>query len=307
VNTGSIVTRNEFKTDTFDLVVNARNAPHNGCELDTTPSLPHDVAVRVICIAAHPDDCEIEFGGTAAKLASRGDAVKFVSVTNGEAGHHLYPGPELAKIRRAEAEDAARRLGITAVEVLQNSDGQLVPSVAVRNDVVRQIRAWQADMVVTHRPWDYHPDHRYTGQLVQDSAYLVVVPYICPETPALRRNPVFFHLEDSFQSPVLFRPDIAVNVDDVWEHKLDALDAHQSQVYEWLPWLDGGEVPESAAARRRWLDATWSSEPSACTRAALARRYGSEDAAGVRHAEAFEISEYGRQPSASELEEMFPR
>lgn len=267
--------------------------------------------MRVICIGAHPDDCEIGFGGTAAKLAARGDAVKFVSVTNGEAGHHLHPGPRLVAIRQGEAQEAARRLGISATKILPNPDGQLVPSIGARNELVRQIRAWEADVVITHRVWDYHPDHRYSGQLVQDSAYLVMVPFVCPETPALRRNPAFLHLEDAFQLPVPFRADIAVDIDDVWSRKLDSLDAHQSQVYEWLPWVsekhDHGEVPSGAAARRAWLDATWSIEPSACSRAALGRRYGTEAAARVRHAEAFEMSEYGRKLSAQELDEMFPR
>jgi LmbE family N-acetylglucosaminyl deacetylase len=213
----------------------------------------------------------------------------------------------LGAIRQGEADDAARRLGIAATEVLQNPDGQLVPSIEARNEVVRQIRAWEADVVITHRVWDYHPDHRYTGQLVQDSAYLVMVPFVCPETPALRRNPAFLHLEDPFQSPVPFKADIAVNIDDVWPLKLDALDAHRSQVYEWLPYLDGDQVPTDAAARRAWLDATWSREPSVGSRAALGRRYGTEDAARVRHAEAFEISEYGRKLSAHELDDLFPR
>ena len=173
----------------------------------------------------------------------------------------MHPGLELVAIRQGEAQEAARRLGIAATEVLQNPDGQLVPSIEARNEVVRQIRSWEADVVITHRVWDYHPDHRYTGQLVQDSAYLVMVPFVCPETPALRRNPAFFHLEDSFQSPVPFRADIAVNIDDVWPRKLDALDAHRSQVYEWLPYLDGDQVPADAAARRAWLDAAWSREP----------------------------------------------
>jgi LmbE family N-acetylglucosaminyl deacetylase len=262
--------------------------------------------VRLICIGAHPDDCEIEFGGTAAKLAERGDAVKFVSMTNGEAGHHLHPGPELVRIRRAEAEESAHRLGIAASEVLANKDGELEPSIAARNEVVRQIRAWEADVVITHRPWDYHPDHRYTGQLVQDAAYLVMVPYICPDTPALRRNPLFLHLEDGFQTPVPFKADIAIAIDDVWERKMDALDAHRSQVYEWLPWLDNQEVPIHDLDRRKWLDAAWTREISPCTRAALARRYGNA-AARVQHAEGFQISEYGRHPSAEELEQIFPR
>ncbi len=302
-----IVARNGFKTRAFGPVANRYNTVNNCCELDRKSRPPQDSTVRVICIGAHPDDCEIEFGGTAAKMAERGDAVKFVSVTNGEAGHHLHPGEELARIRRAEAQDAACRLSISEAEVLGNRDGQLLPSIAARNEILRQIRTWEADLVITHRTWDYHQDHRYTGQLVQDSAYLVMVPYICPETPALRRNPVFMHLEDSFQLPVPFKADLAVNIDDSWERKLDALDAHQSQVYEWLPWLNGEQPPRDAEARRVWLATSWNRDPSMCTQAALARRYGAGSAARMRHAEAFQLSEYGRQISAEELDELFPR
>jgi LmbE family N-acetylglucosaminyl deacetylase len=230
--------------------------------------------------------------------------VKFLSVTNGEAGHHLHPGPDLARIRRAEAEESARRLGIAASEVLANPDGQLTPSIDVRNEIVRQIRAWKADVVLSHRPWDYHPDHRYTGQIVQDSAYLVMVPYVCPDTPALRRNPVFLYLEDAFRLPEPFSPDIAVDIDDAWDRKLDALDAHRSQVYEWLPWIDHREPPLDPAAQREWLEKTWTRPPSPCVRAALARRYGRDRA---MHAEAFQLCEYGSRASFEELDAMFPR
>lgn len=264
--------------------------------------------MRIICIGAHPDDCEIAFGGAAAKLSALGQAVKFLSVTNGEAGHHLHPDPALAEIRRREVEEAARRLGISETEVLPNPDGQLVPDLHTRAEIVRQIRRWQADIVVTHRPWDYHPDHRYTAQLVQDSAYLVMVPHVAPETPALHHNPIFLYLEDSFQLPVPFAPDIAVDIEDVWETKLHSLDAHASQFYEWLPWISGhlAQIPTDSAARRQWLGETWSHPISRCSRAALVRRYGSARGQLIRYAEAFQVSEYGRQPSPEELDEMFP-
>jgi hypothetical protein len=113
-------------------------------------------------------------------------------------------------------------------------------------------------------------------------------------------------LEDAFRVPVPFRADIAVDIDAVWEPKLDALDAHESQVYEWLPWLERQAVPESGDERRGWLDTVWTREPSLDTRSALARRYGAHRAGGVRHAEAFELSQYGRQVSGDELEEIFP-
>ncbi len=265
--------------------------------------------MRIICIGAHPDDCEIAFGGTAAKFAASGHAVKFVSVTNGNAGHHVHLPSETAEIRKREAEVAARRLGIAETEVWSQPDGELLPTLDARHGMVRRIRRWQADVVLTHRPWDYHPDHRYTSQLVQDSAYLVAVPRICPETPVLRNNPLFVYLEDAFHLPVPFAPDIAVDIDDVWDQKIAAMDAHASQFYEWLPWMDGSlaEVPEDPGDRRVWLGKTWSKPPTICTRAALARRYGGEHAGEVRHAEAFQICEYGRRPSPEEMDELFPR
>jgi LmbE family N-acetylglucosaminyl deacetylase len=268
-----------------------------------------DLQLRILCIGAHPDDCELQFGGTAAKFVSLGHAVKFVAVTNGDAGHAVLSGTKLARLRAQEAEEAARRLGIDASEVLDHHDGQLVPDVEARWDVVRQIRTWQADLVLTHRPYDYHPDHRYTAQLVQDSAYLVVVPNICPDVAALRRNPIFAYLEDHFHKPVPFAADIAVDISDVWERKVDALDAHASQFYEWLPWVDGGcaQVPQDHLARRQWLGDKWSRPPCGPARAALASRYGTERARPIQHAEAFELCEYGRRPSATELEEIFPR
>jgi LmbE family N-acetylglucosaminyl deacetylase len=265
--------------------------------------------VRILCIGAHPDDCEYRFSGAAAKFAALKHEVKFLSMTCGDAGHHVHSGAALAEIRRGEAERARRRLGIAASEVLPNHDGELVPSLEARREVVRQIRAWRADIVITHRPWDYHPDHRYTSQIVQDAAYLVVVPNICPEVERLPQNPVFLYLEDDFQLPVPFAPDIALDIDDVWEVKIASLDAHVSQFYEWLPWVDGtlDDVPVEAAARREWLSGRRSVLPSACVRGALERRYGATKAREIHHAEAFQICEYGRRPSRNELDEMFPR
>ena len=263
--------------------------------------------MRILCIGAHPDDCEIEFGGTAAKLTAAGHAVKFLSVTNGAAGHFSDCGSSLAARRRSEAEEAARRLGIDSTEVLSNPDAQLVPALESRWEIVCQIRQWQANVVLTHRPWDYHPDHRYASQLVQDSAYLVMVPNVCPDTPWLRENPIFLYLEDRFHWPAPFAPDLAVAIDDVWERKIDALDAHASQVYEWLPWIDGDldDVPQGSPARRDWLSRRWSRELSACARTALARRYKSSR--DIEHAETFQVCEYGRRASVEELDEIFPR
>jgi LmbE family N-acetylglucosaminyl deacetylase len=263
--------------------------------------------IRVIAFGAHPDDCDIRAAGTAALFARMGHAVKFVSVTNGDAGHQSMGGAILAKRRLAEAKESARRLGIE-YEVLNNHDGELLPTLAVRKEIIRQIRRWNADIVLAPRPNDYHPDHRYTGVLVQDAAYMVVVPNVTPEAPALHKNPVFLYYEDGFQRPNPFRPDIAVAIDEVVDKKTDALDSHVSQFYEWLPWVDGklSEVPKDPADRKAWLKRTRNRPPTPAVREALVKWYGAEKGNAAKFYEAFEICEYGARPDEARIRELFP-
>lgn len=274
----------------------------------TLPAQNPDGKLRIIAIGAHPDDCDIKFGGTAAKFAKLGHHVKFLSVTNGDAGHHEIGGFALAVRRHKETQESARRLGIAEYEVLPNHDGELMPTLEIRKDIIRRIRSWNADIVIAPRPNDYHPDHRYTAILVQDAAYMVIVPNVASDTPPLQKNPVFLYYQDGFQRPNPFRPDIAVDIDDVWETKVDALDAQDSQFYEWLPWTAGrlDQVPKDPKARREWLARTRRGSISPAIREALERLYGKDRGSKVQHAEAFELCEYGRQPSPEELKAMFP-
>ncbi|HTB13013.1 MAG TPA: PIG-L deacetylase family protein [Bryobacteraceae bacterium] len=262
---------------------------------------------RVIAFGAHPDDCDIRAAGTAALFKASGAAVKFVSVTNGDAGHQTMKGPELAARRLAEAKESARRLGIE-YEVLNNHDGELLPTLEVRRQIIREIRQWNADIVLAPRPNDYHPDHRYTGVLVQDAAYMVVVPNLIPEVPALRKNPVFLYYEDNFQRPNPFRPDIAVDLDSVIDKKVDALDSHVSQFYEWLPWVDGklADVPAGAAERKAWLKRARTRPVKPEVRASLVKWYGDQKGGEVQYYEAFEICEYGLQPTETRIRQLFP-
>lgn len=263
--------------------------------------------IRVIVFGAHPDDCDIRAAGTAAKFAEMGHKVRFVSVTNGDAGHQSMGGGALAKRRRAEAMESGRRLGIE-YEVLDNHDGELLPTLEARKQVIRQIRLWQADVVIAPRPNDYHPDHRYTGVLLQDAAYMVVVPNVVPEVPPLKKNPVFLYEQDNFQRPNPFRPDIAVDIDSTWAKKVAALDAHVSQVYEWLPWVDGKleSVPKDPVERKQWLEKSRSGRIRPDVRAALVKWYGADKGNAVKHAEAFEVCEYGKQPTEQEIKALFP-
>lgn len=272
-----------------------------------------DGKLRIICFGAHPDDAEYKSGGAAALWAQQGHHVKLVSVTNGDIGHWQMAGGALAQRRTAESAKVAERLGVTS-EVLDIHDGELLPTLENRRTITRLIRDWKADIVIAHRPWDYHPDHRYVGVLVQDAAYMVMVPYFCPDTPPLKKNPVFLYSSDRFQKPYPFVGDVAVAIDEVFELKIDALMALESQIFE------GGALGSAEAVadippasqpelRRAWLREQWdrrASDEANQHRAALIRWYGPQRGEKIKYAEAFEICEYGRQPNEAELRELFP-
>jgi LmbE family N-acetylglucosaminyl deacetylase len=270
-------------------------------------SQAQDKPLRIIMIGAHPDDCDIKSGGTAALFAKMGHAVKFVSVTNGDAGHQNEGGGMLAKRRKAETEEVARRLNIT-YDVLDNHDGELLPNLPIRLDIIRKIRDWNADVVIAPRANDYHPDHRYTGLLVQDAAYMVGVPNVAADTPPLRKNPVFLYYQDHFKKPNPFQPDIVIDITEVFDQKIHALDAHESQFYEWLPWIGGylEQVPEDKSKRKEWLANQRSGNISPEVKASLVKWYGQKRADQVKHVEAFEICEYGTQPGDEDIRRLFP-
>jgi len=269
--------------------------------------------LRIVVFGAHPDDAEYKAGGSAALWASMGHKVKLVSVTNGDIGHWQIAGGPLAQRRTAESAACAKMLGVES-QVLDNHDGELLPTLEVRKQLVRIIREWKADVVISHRPWDYHPDHRYTGVLVQDAAFMVTVPFFCPDVPHLTENPVFLYSSDRFEKPYRFRPDIAVSLDSVFDKKLDAIHELTSQAYE------GGaggseaqvaEVPPAAdvAGRKAWLRKQWEGRQRGeadRARDALIKWYGADKGKAVKFAEAFEICEYGRQPSDDEIRKLFP-
>lgn len=273
--------------------------------------VPNDGKVRVIVFGAHPDDAEIRAAGTAAKWAAAGHHVKFVSCTNGDIGHWNSAGGPLAQRRLKEVQAAAKILGIQT-EVLDNHDGELLPTLENRQKITRLIRDWKADVVISHRPNDYHPDHRYSGVLIQDAAYMVTVPFFCPDTPYLTRNPVFLYSEDGFQKPNPFQADIVVNIDDTIEKKLDVMDALESQFFEGGANGHAGLIPADAAGRQnrqqqvRQGFRNRAANTARRFREQLAGWYGKEKGEAAKHAEAFEICEYGRRPGRDEIKKLFP-
>ena len=266
--------------------------------------------IRVLIFGAHPDDCDIKAGGIAALYVQQGHHVKFVSVTNGDAGHHEMGGGPLAQRRNAEAQAASEIIGIE-YELLDNHDGELMPTLENRYQIIRTIREFQPDLIMTHRPNDYHPDHRYTSILVQDAAYMVTVPNICALTPHLEKNPVIVYLSDGFMKPIPFSPDVVVGIDTVVEQKIDMLHCHESQFYEWLPYNSGNlnAVPDSVEDRREWLAERLRNRFSSVAekyRDLLVKLYGKKVGANIQYAEAFESCEYGSSLTTENLPILFP-
>ena len=278
--------------------------------LPAADPVPQDGKLRIICFGAHPDDCELRAAGVAAKWSALGHHVKFVSVTNGDIGHWKIAGGPLAQRRTAEVERCGEILGIEA-QVLDIHDGELLPTLENRKIITQLIREWQADVVMCHRPNDYHPDHRNVGLLVQDAAYMVTVPFFCPDIAPLAKNPVFLYYEDRFQKPNPFSPDVVVGIDEVLDKKLACVDALESQFYEGgccsgisqLPDTDAGQRERQADVRESFRSRFGGTADR--FRDALKDWYGDEGAT-VGAAEAFEICEYGRQPTRDELRELFP-
>jgi N-acetylglucosamine malate deacetylase 1 len=270
-----------------------------------------DGKLRIIIFGAHPDDAEYRGAGVAMKWARAGHHVKLVSSTNGDIGHWQSAGGPLAQRRIKEVEEVAKRLGVTN-EVLDIHDGEIMPTLENRKTFTRLIRQWNADIVIANRPNDYHPDHRYTSILVQDSAYMVTVPFFDPDIPFLKKNPVYLYTTDRFERPNPFRPDVAVSIDDVIEPTLDALLVMESQIHEGGANGYPGIFPEDPAGRQKRRDevrknlANRYASGANGARAALARYYGAERGKKIRYAQAFEICEYGRRPTPEEMKQLFP-
>jgi len=264
--------------------------------------------LRLLILGAHPDDADYHAGGLATLYRRAGHVVKMVALTNGEAGHHCDFGAKLAVRRREEAAAAGRVIGAEYV-TWDWPDGKLLPSLELRWQVIREIRQFRPDLVLTHRTNDYHPDHRAVGEVVRDASYLVTVPSLVTDAPALRRDPVIAFMPDRFTKPNPLQPDVIVDVTDCVPTVIDMLHCHFSQFYEWLPWNRQVEhmVPPDDAGKKAWLGAWYREIVAANTeryRTEIDQRFGPR-ATAVQFAEIYEISEYAAPLDESARRRLF--
>ena len=266
--------------------------------------------LRIIAFGAHPDDAELKFAGTAALLAAQGHKVKLVALTNGDVGHFAQAGPPLAQRRKAEVEACHKKIGVESA-VLDIHDGELMPDLETRKKVANLIREWQADIVLSHRPWDYHPDHRAVGKLAEDAAVVVVAPFFSPYTPATPRNPIFLFYSDPFLKPYPFDPIIAIGIDEVADKKWDCIASMPSQFGDADSWQarTRPNVPADEAARKTFLIEgvrQRSADVANQYRGLLVKLYGEQKGRAVRYAEAFELNQYGSATTVEELKKLLP-
>jgi LmbE family N-acetylglucosaminyl deacetylase len=267
--------------------------------------------LNIIVFGAHPDDAELQAGGVAAMWAAQGHRVKFVAATNGDIGHFSQAGGPLAQRRYKEVQECARILGITT-DVLDIHDGELVPDLETRRAFARKIRDWQADIVIGHRPYDYHADHRNVGVLLNDTAVVVQAPFFVPDTPATPRNPIYLNSADGFDVPKTFVPSVVVDIDAVAEKKFQCIAAMPSQFGDADSWQGRTlpNMPTDEAGRKAYIVETvkgWLAAGANEYRAQLIARYGQERGAKVKYAEAFQLNQYGRQVTPADLDTLLPR
>jgi LmbE family N-acetylglucosaminyl deacetylase len=253
---------------------------------------------RLLILGAHPDDAEFHAGGLASIYRQLNREVKMVSVTDGSAGHHEKIPAELIEIRREESAAAAAVIGAQSV-VWDFRDGYLEPTLELRKRIIHEIRVFQPDLVLTHRTCDYHPDHRAVGQAVQDASFLVTVPHVLTQTPALRIDPVVATMVDLFTKPSPMNPDIVLNITSQLDTITKMLSCHKSQVYEWLPYSQNclDKIPETESEKFRWLQ-DWFVKYAGPRSAHFKSKFSL--------IETYEISEYARRPDEELIQSLFP-
>ncbi len=230
---------------------------------------PLPVPKRAMAVGAHPDDIEFGAGGTLAKWAANGCHVTMLIVTDGSKGTwdpDADPA-EVAATRRREQQRAAAALGASEIIQLDHVDGELEPTMALREELCRQIRLARPDVLVTHDPWQryqLHPDHRATGTATLDAVIAARDPLFFPNLGLDAHRPA---------AVLLWSADAPDHVEPIGETitaKIAALLCHSSQG---TTTMGGADQSADKAAEFGERVRTWASEAGAGTEHELAERF----------------------------------
>ena len=190
---------------------------------------------EIMVISAHPDDSEFGAAGSVAKWTREGRRVVYVVCTSGDKGtdNPDIPPQQLAKILEKEQKDAAAVLGVSHVIFLRYTNQGLEDTSDFRKAIVRQIRIYKPEMVVTSDPYRryiWHRDHRITGQVTLDAVFpyardLLAYPDLIEEgiMPHKVKKILFFGTEDV---------NLRIDITDTFQLKLEALRCHKSQIIQ---------------------------------------------------------------------------
>ena len=187
--------------------------------------------MRVLAIGAHPDDLELQCAGTLARYAHRGDHVTMAVAMSGDCGSSTLPKEQIAAIRGEEARASAAVLGAEFLHMHHYSDGFLFSTEQTRLDFLNVIRQARPDVILTHSPNDYHPDHRMTAQIVCDVRIMITVPNIKTEAPPGDMVPEVYFFDT--MAGIDFVPQHYVDITSTFDVKKTMLSCHKSQS-SWL-------------------------------------------------------------------------
>jgi LmbE family N-acetylglucosaminyl deacetylase len=194
---------------------------------------------RILVILAHPDDPEFFCGATIARWCAAGHEVHYCLLSSGQKGaQSLEISPqELTVVRIAEQNSAAASLGVKTVEFLDYVDGEIVPDLEMRKKIVRVIRRWKPEILVTSDPMNLfpadnrinHPDHRAAGQVVVDAVFPAAGnPMFFPDL--IRDENLYPHSIEELWMSATAQANFTIDVINYFDDKLHALHFHASQI-----------------------------------------------------------------------------
>lgn len=186
--------------------------------------------MNILAVGAHPDDIEINCAGTLAKYAAQGHKVFICTATNGNIGSATLPKDEIAAIRKAEAAKSAAIIGAEYL-CLDYDDEFLYDSPEVRVKFINMVRHCRPDVILTHYPHDYNPDHERTGKIITDIHVMYPIAKIATEEPPFEKIPVVYYFEPAHG--MNFIPTEYVDITDHFETKRKMFLCHESQK-QWM-------------------------------------------------------------------------